>query len=144
MTFHTINLDIDRLHQVIETPIEERDRRAGATTALLYQMLGCAELGEPGTRWLFITSHGEADAVRVMRMFASLLQQNGIPFTIGHPRNVIEAQEKNFHFYTVDDIERKTIGMKFEGMFDDVNDHALDYKTYQQIKFIRTFYRRVK
>jgi hypothetical protein len=126
-------LNLDRLHRVIENAAGVDQE--GRTTALLYQMLGCAELGEPNTNWLFITSHGYREVKRVIRLFALLLNENNIPFSFNEREYIIKISdgEKMFHFEDINSIKPSAIyGMLYEAIFDDVESDTLSPRAYDQ------------
>ena len=131
-------LNLDRLRRVIENAADADQE--GRTTALLYQMLGCAELGEPNTNWLYITSHGYREVKRVIRLFALLLQENNIPFTFNERKYIIKISdgEKMFHFEDINSIRPSAIyGIFYEAVFDDVELGMLPSRAYEQWRNVK-------
>lgn len=72
-----MNINIDKLHEIITSPPTDRAHGDGTTTAILYLLLGEVELGEAGNSYLIIVNT-QAWSRLMTKMFTALLKKEGL------------------------------------------------------------------
>ena len=103
MTTHTtsdgkgmFNWDVDRLHQVIDNDPQERG--AGITTAMLAQMVGETQLGDPLNAYLYIGENSDWTRVVAERFrFYATTEGNDVGI-LGNNRDTVIVNQQRFVF----------------------------------------------
>lgn len=87
-------LDIERLHKIIEKGVDSPfPRQHGKTTAIIALMLGEAELGDVGNRYLYVTNTAGM-AKYAMNRFCDILNQENFLFSVFGPDMIVRVFDK--------------------------------------------------
>ncbi len=126
------NLDIDRIHKVLET--QSGWRREGKTFATLALMLGEAHLGDEGNLYLYVGQNWKW-VTEVQRDFAEILHHEG--HDIKYTDRIVVCNGKVFRFTAVHhNMEQVIRGHLYDKVFIDLT-YDLEQEYHTELHYLK-------